>query len=65
MSSAPYLYLFALLKVHLGEHDDAVKQFSEAEKQAQLELGQYPRWNRKLAIQILRKEVSEVVIAAK
>ena len=65
VSSAPYLYLFALLKEHLGDHESAVKQFDEAEKQAQAELGQYPRWNRKLAIQILGKEASEVVMAAK
>ncbi len=64
-SSAPFLYLFALLKEHRGEHDQAVEQFEKAEKQAQLELSQLPRWNRKLAIQILGKEVKEIVIGAR
>ena len=64
-SAVPYLYLFALLKKYLGEHDNAVKQFNEAEKHAQLELGRYPKWNQKLANQLLGEETKEIVMASK
>jgi tetratricopeptide (TPR) repeat protein len=56
-STAYSRYFLAMTEDALGNHDQAQRQLQLAKKQADAELSDAPPWNRKLTLDLLRREV--------
>lgn len=61
-TSPSYIHYFlAMTEHHLGHADDAQEELTQANASADKELADSPTWNRKLTLELLRKEAEALI----
>lgn len=56
-------YFLAMTEHHLGHSDEAKGHLQKANEIAEAELSKLPPWNRKLTLELLRKEATALLNA--